>query len=149
MACPYFYPTERLSEKVWPKPPRVSLGDPYAGLCCVDPLREWRPDDATLRDFCNRGYPRQGCPRFPAGEGPDMVRFSVISDRDGVIKIYYVVEKNGSPMEHGEIEYLEDSRRFRANFAGGMLERQAQAYAESYVRRKQEPQQEAQNPHRR
>ncbi len=149
MACPYFYPVERLPEKAWPLPPRLPLGDPYTGLCCVDPLREWRPDDVTLRELCNRGYPRKRCPRFPSGEGPDMVRFSVTGDRDGVLTIYYVIEKDGSPMEHGEIEYVIETRQFRANLTGGMLERQAQAYAESYVRRKTEPQQDARHPSRR
>jgi hypothetical protein len=149
MACPYFYPVERLSEKAWPRPPRLPLGDPYAGLCCVDPLREYRPDENMLRELCNRGYPRNRCPRFPSGEGPDMVRFSVTSDQGDILRIYYVVEKNGSPMEYGDIEYEVATRRFRANLAGGMLERQAQAYAESYLRRKNEPQDDAQYPNRR
>jgi len=77
------------------------------------------------------------------------VRFSVTGDRDGVVKIAYVVESNGSPLEHGEIEYLAEARRFRPNLTGGMLERQAQAYAESYLRRKSEPQDDAHYPHRR
>lgn len=149
MACPYFYPVERFPDKAWAKPPRLALGDPYTGLCCVDPLREWRPDETALRELCNRGYARRRCPRFPQGDGPDMVRFSVSSDQQGVVKIYYVVEKDGSPMEHGEIEYLVETRQFRPNLTGGMLERQAQAYAESYLRRKNEPQEDAHHPHRR
>lgn len=149
MACPYFYPVERLSEKVWAKAPRLPLGDPYAGLCCVDPLKEWRPDEDTLREYCNRGYARNRCPRFPAGEGPDMVRFSVTRDQGEVVTIFYVVEQNGSPKEHGEIEYVVAARQFRPNLTGGMLERQAQAYAESYLRRKREPQDDARHPHRR
>lgn len=149
MACPYFYPIERFSEQAWPKPPRLPLGDPYIGLCCVDPLREYRPDEETLRELCNRGYPRNRCPRFPAGDGPEMVRFSVTGDHEGLLRIYYVTESNGSPMEHGEIEYEVQTRRFRANLAGGMLERQAQAYAESYLRRKTHPEDSARHPHRR
>ncbi len=149
MACPYFYPIERFGDKAWPKPPRLPLGDPYTGLCCVDPLREFRPEEAALRELCNRGYARGRCPRFPPGDGPDMVRFSVTGDRDGVVKIAYVVESNGRPFEQGEIEYLAETRRFRPNLTGGMLERQAQAYAESYLRRKSEPQEGAHHPHRR
>jgi hypothetical protein len=102
-----------------------------------------------LRELCNRGYPRNRCPRFPSGEGPDMVRFSVTADQGDILRIYYVVEKNGSPMEYGDIEYEVATRRFRASLAGGMLERQAQAYAESYLRRKNEPQDDAQYPNRR
>jgi len=149
MACPYFYPIEPFSDKAWPKPPRLPLGDPYTGLCCVDPLREWRPEESTLRELCNRGHARKRCPRFPEGDGPDMVRFSVIGDAGGVVRIYYVVEGNGRPLEHGEIEYLAESRKFRPNLTDGMLERQAQAYAESYPRRKSRPQDEAHYPHRR
>ncbi|MCS7315311.1 MAG: hypothetical protein RMI94_08865 [Bryobacterales bacterium] len=149
MACPYFYPVERFSDQAWPRAPRLPLGDPYLGLCCVDPLREHRPDEETLRELCNRGYPRNRCPRFPPSDGPDMVRFAVTRDSEGLLRISYVIEKNGSPMEHGEIEYEVAARRFRANLAGGMLERQAQAYAESYLRRKAEPQEDARHPHRR
>lgn len=149
MACPYFFPVERFAEKMWSKPPRLPLGDPYLGICCVDPLREWRPDEATLREFCNQGNARGKCSRFPTGAGPDAVRFAVTGDREGTVTISYVVEKDRAPSEHGTLEYSTDGAGFQPNNASGLLERQAQAYAESYMRRKLDPENQARNPSRR
>ncbi len=149
MACPYFFPVEKFADKAWAKPPRLPLGDPYTGLCCADPLREWRPDEATLRDLCNRGYARRRCSRFPDDASPDAVRFTVSADLGSVLKLYYVIEKNRSPVEHGPMEYSSETGQLLPDTAGGLLQKQAQAYIDSYLRRKHEPQDEAHNPNRR
>jgi len=149
MACPYFFPVVKFEDKAWAKPPRLPLGDPYAGVCCVDPLREWRPDETTLREYCNRGYARKNCSRFPEDAEADAVRFAVTKDQDVVVTIYYVLEKDRRPVEHGSLEYSTETRRFTSDDASGLLLKQAQAYVESYLRRKSQPDSEARNPHRR
>ncbi|MGH9659209.1 MAG: hypothetical protein ACRD96_11740, partial [Bryobacteraceae bacterium] len=62
MACPYFYPVEKLAGA-----PRgiAPLGDLYNGECrAAEPVAA--PGD-LLRDFCNMGYAAGRCPRFPPG----------------------------------------------------------------------------------
>lgn len=149
MACPFFYPVERFQDREWPTPPRLPLGDAYHGMCCVNPTRETRPEMETLRQHCNLGYARGKCSRFPAGSGPDAVRFMVAGDQDDVLKLHYVVEKNHAPLEHGPMEYSLAESRFAVGHSSELLRRQAQAYLESYLRRKSDPQTRAHHPHRR
>jgi hypothetical protein len=149
MACPFFYPTERFPESAWRKHPRLPLGDPYSGVCRVDPARDWTPDQNTLRECCNLGYARRRCPRFPRGGGPDALRFSVVDDEEGTLRIFYVAEQEHSPVEHGTIEYAVATNRFLNGDTSETFQKQARAYAESYLRRKHEPEDESRSPHRR
>ena len=146
MACPYFLPQERLADKG--KRPRLPLGDPYSGVCRADPKSEWRPDEATLRISCNVGY-ASSCPRFPQGPGADAIRFSVIGDEGGALRIFYVAERDHTALEHGTLEFSIGEGKFRGEHSNHLLTEQAQAYAESYLRRKSDPEDLARNPHRR
>jgi hypothetical protein len=112
-------------------------------------MRECQPDEPTLREFCNIGYPRNRCSRFPNDAGPDAVRFSALSERNGTLEIYYIVEKDRSPLQHGRLDYLMEEHRLAQQDGGDLIRKQAQAYAESYLRRKLQPQDDALNPHRR
>jgi hypothetical protein len=147
MACPYFYPIERFDEKAWTKHPRLPLGDPYTGFCHADPMREWIPDGETLRERCNLGSART-CKRFPKEQGPDAVRFSITSDQDNVLKIFFVRERDHATVDHGVLEY-QGGRFLNGSDPSELLRKQARAYAESYLRRKNEPDLAAKNPHRR
>ncbi len=149
MACPYFYPRERFEDRAWVKPPRLPLGDPHTGVCRVDPMREWMPDSETLKECCNIGYARQRCSRFPEGDGPDAMRFSVVTDADAVLKIFFVAEHDHEPSEHGNLECSADSGKFLGGSANELIQAQAEAYAASYIRRKRQPEETARNPHRR
>ncbi len=149
MACPFFYPLERFDDKAWTKRPRLPLGDPYTGFCHADPMREWLPDQQTLRERCNVGS-AQGCGRFPKEAGPDAVRFSITSDHNNVLRIFYVRERNHATLDHGVLDMAAETREFLNGSAPGeLLRKQARAYAESYLRRKQDPDLAAKNPHRR
>jgi len=149
MACPYFYPVERFQPREWSTPPRLPLGDPYHGMCLVNPTREIRPEMAVLRQYCNQGYARGKCPQFPKEAGPDAVRFMVAGDQNDVLQLQYLVEKAHAPLEHGPLEYSVANSRFLVGHSNELLRRQAQAYAESYLRRKTDPQTRAHHPHRR
>ena len=138
MACPYFYPTERFGQNVWPHPARLPLGDGYAGICGVNPAADFRPDENRLREYCNLGYARGVCDRFPNAACADAVRFTVSGDQDGIIIIYYALEKDHRPCGHGPLEYDKARRAFVAPPVDRMLHRQAEAYVESYLRRKME-----------
>ncbi|MBS1857773.1 MAG: hypothetical protein JST11_20555 [Acidobacteria bacterium] len=126
MSCPYFYPTESRGGSA-----TLPLGGFWAGECrAAAPPAE--PGDAT---YCNLGYARGLCARFPAAEGPDAVRFAVARDEGGRLGILYAIERDHYPGAHGTIEFAPGGEAAPA--PDGLLERQAAAYAESYRRRKE------------
>jgi len=133
MACPWFYPVERLKPGPGKKSPPAPLGDLQSGICHA--AAEWAPDPDTLQHLCNFGYAREKCPRFPA-DGPDAVRFSIAQDQDGLIRIYWVVENNHLPFTHGRLEYSRTEACFRSSHSDARITQQAQAYVDSYLRRK-------------
>jgi hypothetical protein len=135
MACPYFYPMEPRTRAAAARDALLPLGDSWAGVCRSAPDRPSPPDDAALRPLCNLGYARETCARFPSGDGPDAVRFMISRDDGASIGIYYVIERDHHPFAHGKLRYSADSRTFADRPGGEILERQAQAYVESYRRR--------------
>ena len=85
----------------------LPLGDWWTGVCHAVP---GAPQDAggigcdTSRGTtCNLGYARGECARFPEGDGPDAVRFTISSHEGAAIGIYYVVERDHHPFAHGAI----------------------------------------------
>jgi hypothetical protein len=98
-----------------------------------------------LRPLCNLGYARETCARFPAGDGPDAVRFTISRCDGATLRLYYVMERDHHPFAHGPLEYSRAARSFAAPTASEtppaaqeLVLRQAQAYVESYLRRKSE-----------
>src|SRR5437879_1683236 len=133
MPCPYFHPAGQLA---WPNAPRLPLGDAYTGLCQAEPGSAIDPGLAALKDCCNLGYARGRCAHFPAGDGPDAVRFTVAREADGLIRIDWVREKDHHPFDHGPLEYSVANRSFTAADADEAVRQQAHASIESYLRRK-------------
>ncbi|HTC32740.1 MAG TPA: hypothetical protein VK724_05185 [Bryobacteraceae bacterium] len=126
MACPYFYPVARFETSPWSVPPRLPLGDAFSGECRV-PGNSAQPDETRMREVCNLGYGRNNCEHFPAESAADAIRFHIAEDSGELIKIQYVFERDCWPREHGEVD-LSD--------APSILRRQADAYLESYLRRR-------------
>ena len=116
----------------------LPLGDSWAGVCRARAGEAWEPDEGTLDPLCNLGYARGSCPRFPDGGGPDAVRFSVSHDGGASVGLYFVMERDHHPFAHGPLEYSRAGGRFTAPIESELLARQAQAYVESYLRRKEE-----------
>ncbi len=137
MACPCFFPVERLPHAAGKQTSPVPLGDPWSGMCHSAGAGDWSPDTQTLRQCCNFGYAREKCARFPA-EGPDAVRFGISNDRDGLVRIYWVMEKDHQPFAHGPLDYSRAEAGFRSTHPDACLTRQAQAYVISYLRRKED-----------
>ena len=133
MSCPHFYPVERIG--LWSGPERMPLGDPYRGRCHADPHQEWSPDEEMLVGFCNVGYARSRCPRFPAGDGADAVRFVISADDGERLVIQYATERGYLPHSCGTVEYTSADMRLSAPLAPP-LDRQILAFAGSYLRRK-------------
>jgi hypothetical protein len=135
MACPYFYPVERAAQATGKRTPPVPLGDTWSGECRAATEGEWHPDAGTLQRLCNFGYARETCGRVPE-DGADAVRYSVSDDRDGMIRIYWVMEKNHLPFAHGPLEYAHDGACSGTMHPDACIAQQAQAYISSYLRRK-------------
>jgi hypothetical protein len=136
MACPFFDPTERLDQKLWPHPSRLPLGAGFAGTCRARPGEDYQPSPTALRDWCNLGYGAAGCGRFPKDGAPEAVRFTVTSDAGGVVRLQYVVEKAYLPWESGTLEFDRSRSAFRAAPQNPLLARQAQVYVDNYLRRR-------------
>jgi hypothetical protein len=132
MSCPYFFPVEMRGGSA-----TLPLGESWTGTCRAVP-GGFQPDDAALRQCCNLGYARRACPRFPAGDGPDAVRFTISSHAGDTLSIYYVVERDHHPFAHGAMVCSVSTGQWNQPPVDATLQRQAQAYVESYLRRKQE-----------
>ncbi len=110
----------------------LPLGDRWDGVCHAAPGAARRPDDSVLQ-LCNMGYARGQCRDFPEGDGPDAVRFSVRACRQGLVSLYYAIERDHHPFAHGPLMYSPAIGSLSEPPASELLDRQACAYAESYL----------------
>ena len=132
MACPYFEPRTKFRDAITSMP----LGDVWSGICRANAGAPHEPDVNALTEFCNMGYARGKCPSFPDTTAPDAVRFMIARDQDQMIQIAYVTERDHHPHAHGSLEYSRAAAAFPETCGDPLLEKQAQAYALSYVRRR-------------
>jgi hypothetical protein len=139
MACPYFYPMARHAGDLGPSSAILPLGDAWSGVCRAASGTPRRPDEAQLRPLCYFGYARGRCDCFPPDDpGPDAVRFTIASDDDASLGILYVHERDHHPFAHGPLQYSLSGHRFLQPLPDETFARQAEAYIESYLRRKNE-----------
>ena len=132
MPCPFFLPLRVLEPTGWLRPPRMPLGDTYAGVCHADPSVPNEPPESRQQELCNRGYARGQCECFPADTPADAVRFSITGEEDGRIRMVYVFEKDHAPVEHGPLEFTAVLTGIEGR---DLLAAQARAFVESYKRR--------------
>ncbi len=118
--------------------PPLPLGDAWRGFCGAVSAPGFEPDPVTQQQLCNFGYAREKCPRCTAAQA-DAVRFSISHDREGLIRIYWVMEKDHLPVSHGLLDYARAGQTFTPPSADACLAQQARAYVRSYQRRKGEP----------
>lgn len=81
-----------------------------------------------MREVCNAGPGVRGCSQFPSSATADAVRFHIAEDSGELIHIQYVLEKQCWPVEHGLV----------GASLSAILLRQADAFRESYLRRRNE-----------
>jgi hypothetical protein len=136
MPCPFFYPVARFETSSWIIAPRLPLGDAYAGECRASD-ETFQPDETRARETCNVGYGRECCDRFPQDAASDAVRFHVAGEAGELIRIQYVFEKTCWPQNHGTLEYSSSSSEFSGGSGDAVLQRQAAAFVESYLRRRE------------
>lgn len=130
MACPFFLPVARLSTSEWVHAPRLPLGDPYRGECHASAV-PFEPSEAEQRELCNCGYARGRCARMP-DDAADAVRFSVLENAGGRVRVLWILEKDYAPVESAVIE-----ENGGDDDGGGNPIRAAQrrAFVESYLRK--------------
>jgi len=113
----------------------MPLGDVWRGVCRAE-ASPFVPDDSTLSNLCNMGYAQGRCARYQSTDAGDAVRFLIAQDRDDLIRIEYVVERDHHPHRQGTFEY-QKMRGALAVIAGDpVLQQQALAYVASYLRRR-------------
>ena len=136
VACPFFHPDAPIEDGAWLKPPRVPLGDPCQGVCQASPVPS-RPSFDDLRTFCNQGYARARCDRFPASSTADANRFSIAHDHNGAVELIYIRERDYAPIEHGPATYSLNDRAFTGLPDGDTaINAQARQFITSYLNRK-------------
>lgn len=128
MACPFFYPGEPLPQDGQLRQGRFPLGAAHKGLCLAAPGEPFEPGDNILRSFCNFGYGRHSCPRFPVSSDADAVRFSFISRPGEATRLVFVFEREFAPVRHGAL--LESNT---AEQTEACLARQAEVFAANYA----------------
>src|SRR5258708_37112517 len=98
-------PLRLLDPGAWTHMPRLPLGDPYHGVCHARPGELYEPPESEQREWCNCGYARFGCDRFPKEGSADATRFSIVRESQDRVSLVYILEKNCAPAEHRTIEY--------------------------------------------
>lgn len=133
MACPFFFPAEKIQTIAWPFPSRLPLGAGFCGTCRAG-APEVTPTENELKEFCNLGY-AGACSRLPAGRRADCLRF-VARENDGRIILDYIYEREHVPVEHGRIEYDCNTRSWSATLSDQCAQRQAECYLAVYLERR-------------
>jgi len=135
VACPYFMPSAKFEAIAWPHRSRLPLGDGWQGHCTAPGQQGFIPGAEELANFCNLGYAR-ACSHLPQERVWDAVRFSVARDKDGLVTVLYVCERDYRPAAHGTLDYDSAPGRWRAAHPDPRLQRMAECYLECYLLRR-------------
>ena len=138
MACPFFMPTSRFDDGGWIHPARLPLGGGWKGQCCAPGHEGTEPAADELRDLCNLGY-SSDCSRLPKERAFDAMRFSVARDCGSQLTICFVGEAAHRPAEHGTLDYDLVSQQWISSHSDSRIQKMAQCYLESYLRRRIQP----------
>ena len=138
MACPYFHAVKARSQTDNSRTAMLPLGDAWEGTCGAVVDAAWEPDETRLLSLCNMGYARGCCPRFPADDGPDAVRFTIAADDGQGLRLYYVLERDHHPLAHGPLIFSRADASFVGTPTSEIAHRLGRAYVDSYLRRKAE-----------
>jgi len=133
VACPFFFPTEKIHTIAWAFPSRLPLGAGFCGTCRAG-ATETMPSNDELREFCNLGYPG-GCSKLPLDRRADCLRFVARDDGDRVI-LHYIYERDHAPAEHGRLEYDCRSKSWPVMLSDTCAQRQAECYLAVYLERR-------------
>lgn len=128
-------PSAKFEAIAWPHRSRLPLGDGWQGHCTAPGHEDFLPGPEELAQFCNLGYAR-ACSHLPGERVWDAVRFSVARDKDGLVTVLYVCERDYRPAAHGTLEYDSAAGSWRAAHPDPRLQRMAECYLECYLLRR-------------
>ena len=131
-------PTHKNEDAVWLHPSRLPLGAGWNGHCCAPGHEGATPSDQSLRDHCNLGYAAT-CAHLPKERAADAVRFSIARDRGSQLELWFVCELAHRPAGHGKLEYDVASGRWLSVHPDRCIQKMAECYLESYLRRRTSP----------
>jgi len=134
MACPYFMPEERFDSS-WAFPQRLPLGAGWSGQCMAPGHGGARPSQEELTSGCNLGYAKN-CGRLPAERPADAVRFAIGEERDGVLHVLFVCERNYLPADHGELLYEKSRNAWIEPHENACIKRMAECYVRTQLERR-------------
>ncbi len=129
VACPFFMPEERFDSD-WPFPQRLPLGAGWAGTCTAPGHEGAQPSDEELKSGCNMGYAKT-CGRLPAQRPADAVRFVLGEERDGILRVLFVCERDYLPAGHGELLYETASASWLQRHEDPRVQRMAECYLQT------------------
>jgi hypothetical protein len=115
-------------------PPRLPLGEFYEGECRAS-SEPHLPSGQLVTKFCNNGYGRGACDRFPADSAADAVRFHIATAEPGAVRVQFVLEKACWPTSDGFLDYAKSSSQFLTVHPNAIVQRQAEAFLDSFLRR--------------
>jgi hypothetical protein len=133
VACPFFFPAEKIQTIAWAFPARLPLGAGFCGTCRAG-VSEVSPAENELKEFCNLGY-ASACNRLPAQRRADCLRF-VARENGGRIILDYVYEREHAPVEQGRVEYDCDTGKWPVALSDDCAQRQAECYLAVYLERR-------------
>jgi hypothetical protein len=134
VACPYFMPLERF-DSTWPFPQRLPLGAGWSGKCTAPGHDGARPSPDELTSGCNIGYAKT-CSRLPAERLADAVRFSLGEERDGLLHVLFVCEREYLPASYGELLYDKRHETWTTTHQEQCVQRMAECYVKAQLERR-------------
>ena len=133
MPCPFFLPEGKLETGPWTHAPRLPLGTAYKGTCQACAGESFQPPEAHVEEWCNRGYARGLCERFPEASPADAVRFSITAEEPSRLRLVYVFERDHAPAEFGALEFSIAENVLVAPDASERLKGQAEAFVRNHL----------------
>src|ERR1039457_2629009 len=126
---------EQRFDSDWPFPQRLPLGAGWTGTCTAPGHQGARPSDEELRSGCNLGYAKS-CRRLPVERHADAVRFALGEERDGILRVLFVWERDYLPAGHGELLYQTVSALWLQPHDDPRVQRMAECYVQAQCARR-------------
>ena len=133
MPCPYFEPQTIVRDAQHPRA-RLPLLDEYDGLCRAQAIPLHAPTELRFA-YCNQGYSRGYCGRFPADDGRSGLRYTITSRNAATLEILWIEEQEFVPLRWHSVRYLPASSQFDPEPSNECMRAQLLAFCRSYLRR--------------
>ncbi len=93
------------------------------------------PSDEELKSGCNLGYAKR-CSRLPAERQADAVRFALAEERNGILPVLFVCEREYLPVAHGELLFDTVTGSWLESHHDPRVQRMAECYVHARKERR-------------